>query len=416
MPGPGLQCLGDEEKREILEVLDSRELSRYRFDDDGTATPSKVFQFERELEALTGVRHCLGMNSCTSALLCGLWAAGIGPSCEVIVPGYTFIASIAAIAYAGATPVLAEIDESLTLDPEDVARKVSAKTKAILAVHMLGTPCNMAAIAAIADAHGLLLIEDCAQAGGGSFQGRRLGTFGEFGAFSLNVFKTFTSGDGGVLLTSNTPLYERAFAIHDHGVRPNRVGVADANTLLGLNFRMHEVTGAIARAQLKKLPAILNQLRERKAKLVEAIGPLPQASERHLHDRDGECATVVAYTFERAEVASTVAHELETITLAQSGKHNYARMPQLVHHALPVGTCPFDCDYQPLSATYDPGSLRRTDDLLARSVALSVGVVDSYLGTGFGIDLHSDDQEIAKVAERFRRQVLQAQGIVGISS
>jgi dTDP-4-amino-4,6-dideoxygalactose transaminase len=415
MAGPGLQCLGDEEKREVLAVLDSRELSRYRFDDDGTATPSKVFQFERALEAMTGARHCLGMNSCTSALLCGLWAAEIGPGCEVIVPGYTFIASIAAVAYAGATPILAEIDESLTLDADDVARKISANTKAILAVHMLGAPCNMAALAAIAEAHGLLLIEDCAQSGGGSFKERRVGTFGAFGAFSLNVFKTFTAGDGGVLLTSDTPLYERAFAIHDHGARPNRVGVADANSLLGLNFRMHEVTGAIAGAQLRKLPGILNRLRENKAKLLEAIGPLPRASERHLHDRNGECGTVAVYTFERAEVASTVAEGLGTITLAQSGKHNYALMPQLVRHALPVGFCPFDCDRQPLSANYVPGSLRRTDDLLARSVALSVGVVDSYLGTGFGVNLDSDDREIAMIAERFRHQVLQAQGVAVIS-
>ncbi len=408
MAGPGLSMLGPEEIAEVVSVLESRELSRYRFDDGGTAAPSKVFLFERALEKMTGARHCLGMNSCTSALLSGMWAAGIGPGAEVIVPGYTFIASIAAIAYAGATPILAEIDDSLNIDPADVRRKISPRTRAIMAVHMMGAPCDMHELTAIAEEHNLLLLEDCAQAGGGSYRGRFLGTFGAFGAFSLNVFKTFTAGDGGVLVTNDTQLYERAFAIHDHGARPNRVGVADANSVLGLNFRMHELTGAVAGAQLQKLPAILARLRENKAKLRAAIGAVARARERRVNDHEGDCATVLAFTFETAELARAVGDNLGTITLASSGKHNYANMPQLVRHALPVGACPFDCDVHPFKGTYEPGSLPQTDDLLARTVALSVGVVDSYLGTAFGINIHSGEQEIARVAETFKQQVDEA--------
>lgn len=397
MPGPGLGMFGPEERAAVLEVVESGEMSRYRFDDDGAALPSKTYLFERELERVTGARHCLGTNSCTTALLTGLWAAGLGPGDEVIVPGYTFVASIAAIAYTGAVPVLAEIDESLTIDPEDVRRKITGRTRAVMAVHMLGAPCDLQALERIAGEHGLLLIEDCAQAGGGSYNGRALGTWGAFGAFSLNVFKTFTAGDGGVLLTGDTGLYERAFAIHDHGARPNRVGVADARSCLGLNFRMHEMTGAVAGAQLKKLPGILCRLRANKAVLRDTIGVLPACRERIVHDAAGECATVLAYVFDSAERAQAVAKALGTITLDRSGKHYYANMPQLSGRALPTRV---------LEGEYGAGLLPRTDALLPRTLALSVGVVDSYLGTGFGIDVHAGQSRIDEVAASFRRSVL----------
>lgn len=395
MPGPGLEMFGLEELAEVQEVLESRELSRYRFDDYGAA-PSKTFLFERELEEFTGVRHCLGTNSCTSALLTGLWAVGIGPGDEVIVPGYTFIASIAAIAYSGATPVLVEVDDSLTIDPEDVRGKITPRTKALLAVHMLGVPCNMEALVSICKEYGILLCEDCAQAGGGRYQGKALGTFGVFGAMSLNVFKTFTAGDGGVLLTNDAQVYERAFAIHDHGAKPHRVGVMDANSFLGLNFRMHEMTGAVARAQLKKLPGILDKLQKNKAVLHQAIGPLPSCRERRVHDPQGECATVLVYLFDSAEHAESVAHALGTVTLSHSGKHNYAHMPQLARRALPFGS---------FEGSFAPGTLPRTDSLLSRAIALSVGVVDSYLGTGFGIDIHADDKRIRETAAVFQAKV-----------
>jgi dTDP-4-amino-4,6-dideoxygalactose transaminase len=400
MPGPGLDVIGLEELKEVDEVLRTRQMSRYRFGDEASA-PSKVYQFERELEALTGARHCLGMNSCTTALLAGMWASGIGPGDEVIVPAYTFVASIAAVAYTGATPVLAEIDGGLTLDPDDVRRRITPRTRAVLAVHMLGTPCNLSGLSAVCQEHGLQLFEDCAQAGGGSYQGRALGTHGVFGAFSLNVFKTFTAGDGGVLLTNDTDVYSRAFALHDHGARPLRLGVADANSYLGLNFRMHELTGAVALAQVRKLPMILERIRSSKAKLLEAIGTVPHVRERTLHDPSGECATVAAFTFDTEERAAAAASRLGTIPLSGSGKHNYANIPQLAAMPLPRG---IQLERRPAS-TVAAGAFPQTDSILARTVALSVGVVDSYLGAGFGINIHSTDHDIDAAARTFRAAV-----------
>lgn len=407
MTGPGVFRIGPEEEAELVSVLRERELSRYRFDDaDGSASPSKVARFEREFRDLTGARHCLGMNSCTSALYAGLLAAGLGPGDEVIVPGYTFIAPIAAVAHTGAEPVLAEIDESLLLDPADVAARITPRTKAVIAVHMLGAPCDLDALAAVTREHGLLLVEDCAQAGGGTYRGGHLGTFGRFGAFSLNVFKTFTAGDGGVLLTGDDELYETAFALHDHGAAPLRMGVTDGPPLFGLNLRMHELTGAVALAQVRKLPDILRTLRANQRKLAEAIGDQPGVTRRPSHDPDGDCATVLAYTFASAALAGEVASRLNTITLSRSGKHHYANMTQL-HAEQPVaaGAATRAPERAVPRRSCPPGSLPRTDDLLDRSIALSVGVVDSYLGSGVGIDVTAGDDAIEAAARLFTTAV-----------
>lgn len=397
--GPGTSFLGAEEERAVLEVLRSRELSRYRFDvvdDDAT---SKVQDFEREFGEVVGTRNVLGMNSCTSALFSGLLAAGLQAGDEVIVPGYTFVASLASVAYAGGIPVLAEVDETLTLDVDDVADRITDRTRAVLAVHMLGAPCDLDALGALTDAHGLFLVEDCAQACGATFHGRAVGSAGRFGAFSLNVFKTMTAGDGGVLTTDDDDVYDRAFAIHDHGWRPLRNGVDDGSGPLGLNLRMHELTGAVALAQTRKLPDILAAARTRQAALRAAIGEVPGAVERRAHDASGDCGSVLAYTFDAAEDAARVAVALGTQTLAKSGNHVYSNMAALRAGSVPLSTALHDVIAH--DDPYRPGRLPRTDDLLARTIALSVGVVDSYLGTAFGVDVCADDAAIDKAATAF---------------
>jgi dTDP-4-amino-4,6-dideoxygalactose transaminase len=405
MAGPGLHTIGAEECASVIQALQERQLSRYRFDDEASGNAASfTYRFERALEAELQVRHCLGMNSCTSALLSGMWAAGIGAGDEVIVPGYTFVASMAAVAYTGAQVVLAEIDESLTLDPADVAAKITPRTKAILCVHMLGLPADVERLARLSEERGLILIEDCAQAAGGRFRGRALGSFGLFGAFSLNVFKTFTAGDGGVLLTNSTALFEAAFAIHDHGSRPMRLGVADADSLLGLNFRMHELTGAVAHAQLPKLAGNLQRLRSLKRRLAQAIGPLEGVTAAPLRDTEGECGTVLAFTFVDAAHARRVAQSLGSRLLADSGKHVYANIPQLQRQCLPAAIR----GRAVTPEQFRRGALPQTDDLLSRTVALSVGVQDSYLGTSFGINIHADDAEIERAARTFRDAVTNA--------
>jgi len=292
MAGPGALFFGEEERKQVLEVLEKGYLFRYGDKSAGNFL-ARVWQFEQELARYLGVKHALAVNSGTSALLTGLAALGIGPGDEVLVPGYTFIASISSVVFARAVPVLCEIDESLTIDPQDVARKITSRTAAIMPVHMLGNPCALKPLLQLARKYKLALIEDCAQACGGSYLGKRLGSYGDVGAFSFNIFKTITAGDGGAVVTSQTRVYERAFAFHDQGHRPLRQGVEiGRRPFFGLDFRMTELTGAVLLAQLGKLETILKVLREKKKLFRSLLVGNQHFTFRKLNDEAGECATI----------------------------------------------------------------------------------------------------------------------------
>src|SRR5215472_11355225 len=186
MPGPGMELIGEEEIQEVLEVLRGGYLFRYGVSAGPHADPrfkGKVSQCEQEIANYAGVRYAVAVNSGTSALLAALVGLGIGPGDEVIVPGFTFIASISSIVYAKAIPVLAEIDETFNLDPEDVKRKITPHTKAIMAVHMMGNPARLDELRQVADQHGIALLEDCAQAFGASYKGRVAGSIGRVGTY-----------------------------------------------------------------------------------------------------------------------------------------------------------------------------------------------------------------------------------------
>jgi len=399
MYGAGLQFYGDEELREAVEVITSRQMSRYRQGDAADQSQSKTAMFEEEFRSTIGTGYCIAMNSCTSALLAALAGIGIGAGDEVLVPGFTFIATIAAVVYAGACPVLVEIDDTLTLDPEDISRKITPQTRAIIPVHMLGAPCAMDSILEVAKRHGLAVIEDVAQACGGSFRGARLGSLGNAGAFSLNVFKTITAGDGGVLTTNDEGLYKTAFSFHDHGYSPSRNVVADADASFGLNLRMNELVGAVALAQIRKLDTIVAILRRNKRVFAEELLARAPLRFRRSNDEAGDCGTTISCVFDSPSRADSIANALGTKTLIHSGKHYYGNMHQLSASTVVPRRgsqmVPFP-DHR-----YGRGALPRTDDILARTVNLAVGVKDAYLGTSFGINPHSGKDEIAGVAEDF---------------
>jgi len=279
-----MELIGEEEKQALMEVIESGNLNRYG-DLSDPKFKAAVWNLEKEFAQYVGTEYALAVNSGTTALLTALWALNIGPGDEVIVPGYTFIASITSIIFARAIPILSEVDKTLTLDPNDVIKKITPRTKAIMVVHMLGNPGHLDQLVKIAEDHNLILIEDCAQAFGASFKGNSVGTFGKMGTFSLNIYKTITAGDGGMVITNDENLYKRAFAIHDQGHLPLRQGVEQGKrTILGLSFRMNELTGAVARVQLKKANMIKVRLHENKDILKKRLSEIKDIEFREILD------------------------------------------------------------------------------------------------------------------------------------
>jgi dTDP-4-amino-4,6-dideoxygalactose transaminase len=391
MPGPGFYFSGDEEYQEVIEVLKTGHLSRYGSDDDPKFL-HKVYTLEQEFMKKMDSSHCVAVASGTTALMACLVAIGLKQGDEVLVPGYTFVATFSAVIAVGGKPVMVEVDDSLTMDVEDARQKITPRTRAILPVHMLGNPCDMESLTALAEEHHLFLIEDCCQALGGSYRGKRLGTFGQLGAFSLNNYKIINSGDGGLLITDSDDYYERAFAFHDQGHKPFRKGTEIGHrSLIGINLRMNELTGAYALAQLRKLDFILDTLRQKKSRLKNAIesAHLEGLAFRKIND-PGECATLLTIQLEDQKTAEVAARALGSKTVIQSGWHVYDNMEQIL-------AC---CDENG-KLLYQKHMLPKTDDILARSINLSIGVVDSGLGADFGINALSTPDEIDQSAEKF---------------
>ncbi|NLB80859.1 MAG: DegT/DnrJ/EryC1/StrS family aminotransferase [Clostridiaceae bacterium] len=404
--GPGSYVFGEEEKKQLNEVMEGGYLFRYGAEGvDGFC--HKVADFENEFCNVLGAKHVVATSSGTGSLLCCLAALGIGAGDEVIVPGYTFIASISSIILMNAIPVLAEIDESLTIDTTKIEGLVTPRTKAIMPVHMLGNPCKMDEILRIAKKHNLYVVEDCCQAVGGSFKGKRLGTYGDISAYSLNFFKTISSGDGGAVGTNDDMLYERAFGFHDQGHKPSRMGVEVGNrSIVGMNMRMNELTGAVALAQTRKLDAVLSTLREKKELLKNLLKGMDGFKFRNIND-EKECATLLTLLFDSKEKAEKFCDIIGSKPIAYSGWHVYNNMEQILNKVTASqANCPYSCEKHKNEITYKKHMLPQTDDILGRAVNISIGVVDKGLGSGYGININSSEGKIKEVGIKLRKILL----------
>lgn len=225
-------------------------------------TGSECVRFEAEYAEHVGVRHAITLANGTLALELALYALDIGPGDEVIVPSRTFIATASAVVARGATPVVADIDPvTQNLNPATIAAVLTSRTRAIIAVHLAGWPCEMEPIMALAREHQVYVVEDCAQAHGARYAGRAVGSFGDAAAFSFCQDKIIsTGGEGGMLLTDNTALWEKAWAYKDHGKsydavfrREHKPGFRWLHESFGSNWRMTEMQAALGRVQLRKL-------------------------------------------------------------------------------------------------------------------------------------------------------------------
>jgi dTDP-4-amino-4,6-dideoxygalactose transaminase len=287
--------LGQEELDALEKVFAKRKLFRYQ-----SSGPTECDLFEAEFSKFVGSRHSILLSSGTNSLLAALLASSIKPGDEVLVPTYTFIATAAAVALAGAHPVLVNIDSELGICPIDAAKKITSKTKAVIPVHMDGLSADIKGVLALAEKHNLVVIEDAAQAIGGSYDNRSLGTFGSFGCFSLNENKSISCGEGGILITSDRALYEKAFCIHDGAAQFNPTKkdfFQTTQAFLGSSMRVSEIQGAIMRVQLSRLDKILTQLRERKNILIEHLSNLSDIKILRGHCKAGDCASSLHLQF-----------------------------------------------------------------------------------------------------------------------
>jgi 8-amino-3,8-dideoxy-alpha-D-manno-octulosonate transaminase len=379
---PGFEIFGEEEKKEILEVLDTGVLFRYEFGEQRRGV-YKVREFEEKFAAYCGAKYAQAVTSGTAALKVGLTALGVGPGDEVITQGFTFVATWEAIFDVGAVPVFAEIDETLNMDPADLEKKITERTKAIVPVHMMGAPARIEEIKAVADRHGIPVLEDTAQAAGTRLNGRHLGTFGACGTFSFDAVKTMTTGEGGMIVTDDEELWRAMSEYHDHGhdhaVNPGGRG-GEGRRFIGFNFRMMELQGAIGLAQLRKLDGMIAAQKKIKTALQDAAAKIPGVSFRKILDEAGDSATFFAFFLSDAEQARKANGLLRekgagAIYFAENTWHYYPKWEHLLAGStLAKSGWPFKESGGRRRVVYDPAVLPQSAEIMDRCLVYQVPV------------------------------------------
>lgn len=380
---PGGLEIGEEEKRQVLEVLDRKYLFRYYGPENH---PSKVKEFETKFAQKIGAKYGLATTSCTGALITALVACGVGPGHEVIVSGYTFFASCAAIVGAKAIPVISEVDETLTMDPADVEAKITPATKALIVVHMRGAPCDMDRLLAIAKKHNLMVIEDVAQAAGGTYKGKYLGTLGDCGCFSFQYHKTITAGEGGMVVTNDPRLYDRCMGYHDTAAcwRPDRFAEArySGELFCGVNYRMSELTGAVMLAQLGRLDGLLADMRRNQKRIADGIKNTKGIKLRPSHDAAGDTGICLMFYLDSAKKVQPFAEALKAEGVNASGVFNagipdwhiYSHWKHIIQKMTPTPEgCPWTCPYHKgKPVEYSENMNPKTLEYLGRVVHLDI--------------------------------------------
>ena len=361
--------------------------------------PSKVAAAEEAMQELIGAKYCLAVNSCTSALVASYRALGVGAGDEVIVPAYTFFASAATVVASNAIPVIVDVDETLCLDPDAIERAITKRTKAIVPVHMRGAPAQMDAIMDVANEKGLPVVEDVAQAGGGSFGGKRLGSIGTMGCFSFDYYKVIVSGEGGFITTDDEWLYTRAQSWHDTAAcwRPDRFAreSQEGELFCGENYRMSELEGAVALAQIRKADVMLGGYRRAKKQIREAIEKFPGLRFRRLTDEAGDTGICLVLFLPDADTTRRALESMQAEGVPAGGIYDSKIRDWHVFsywdHILEKKTVA--SDGLPWSAVpeselpkYARDMCPRTLDLLSRAI-----IVD--------IETHYSEQDCAAIAE-----------------
>jgi dTDP-4-amino-4,6-dideoxygalactose transaminase len=384
----GTAEIGEEEIAAVTKALKSKNL--FRFHKDPANSPTA--QFEELFKTKSKAKFALAVNSGTSALIAGLVGLGISSGDEVLVPAYTYIASAAAVLAVRAIPVIVEVDQSLTLDPEDIVKKITSRTKAILPVHMRGVPCQMDQIISIAREHKLKVLEDCAQANGGSYRGQALGTLGDAGAFSLQHYKIMTAGEGGLLTTNNRTVFDRAACYHDSAYAFWKEGEKSLSidAFLGENYRMSDLNGALAFEQLKKRDPLIERLRWIKKQFKSSLEKIAGITLQSIPDETGDCSTSIVFYVKDSDHAKRFAKALSAEGLSAGGmfdksipdRHVYPNWTYILEKRTPDAYgYPWNDPSRPCNISYSKEMCPRTLELLSKAVVIPIGqqMSDEYV-------------------------------------
>ena len=383
---PGIHHMDSRETEAVLNVL--RHRSPYRF--YGIDLQKEVEKLEHEFAQFLGVSHAVAVTSGTAAIQVALGSLGVAPGQEVIIPAYMWVAVVAAVVNQGAIPVLADIDESFTIDPQDLRRRITPKTSGVIVVHMSGAPANIKELLKVARAHNIFLLEDCAQCNGGSVGGQKVGTFGDMGCFSFQMNKNMTSGEGGCVVTNNQRLYDRALACHDVGFPRDAAGRLAFNDLdlcvWGKGCRLDEIRGSLLRVQLKKLPGTISRMHHSKYRIRRALEAFPQVRLRQIIDPAGDtgCFLITSYPTPeiarhvnealRAEGIVTYPQGVSNIVMTDWGLHIYSNIVSLTEKAS-VDSRGFPwklAENAGLERDYHKGACPVADSLFERSILIAV--------------------------------------------
>jgi dTDP-4-amino-4,6-dideoxygalactose transaminase len=384
---PGTVVMGDEEIAAARAVLAARSPFRYY----GPEPLGYTRRFEEACANRLGRRNALAVNSGTAALSIAMAAYGIGPGDEVLVPGYLWPSCIAAVVRAGAIPKLVDIDETFNVAPAALDATVTTNSRAVLVIHMNGCPPRLDEVLQVARRHGLLVIEDVAQANGGSFFGKPLGSFGDAATFSFQLNKTITAGEGGLIASDDELFALRASAAHDIGFPRNASGrlVTDdpRGRMWGFGSRMSELGAAVLYAQEQKIRDIVSRMRAAARRLYDGIGGLSTVQTRHRPDPEGDLGSFVLLTWPDAQYAREIVRRtrergvrsshggLNNLVMTDWGLHLYSNNLNLVDR-LSTGAAGYPWK-DPANAfaapyRYGHGSLPTADDLFSRSSLIAV--------------------------------------------
>ena len=319
---------------------------------------TKVEQYERTARRIFGVNYALGVSSGTGALHCACVAAGVGPGCEVVCPAIGFVATPAAVVLAKGVPVFCDVDESLCMDPSRLEALITPRTVAITPTHVMGGVCDMRPIMKIARKHGLKVIEDAAQSCGATYRGKRAGAIGDIGCFSIAAYKIVGAGEGGLLLTNNKRMWERANQLAEGGGlwRPERFAPPryDGELFCGANYRMTELEAAMDNVQLRRMPATVRRFNRAKLAILKRLKTFREITPQKLNDPEGDAGYAIRFFPETIDLSEKITASLKDlgVNCNTRGKnagpdwHLYSHMYPVTLQRSPIGKeCVYECPY-----------------------------------------------------------------------